>query len=86
MTTGTQGWPRRTVVSTVIASVAGISAARRLGAERVIAMSRHEPRQKVAEQFGATHVVAERGEEGEQRILDLTDGVGADVGVIAVRA
>jgi threonine dehydrogenase-like Zn-dependent dehydrogenase len=41
-------------------------------------MSRHEPRQKLATDFGATHVVAERGEEGEQRILELTDGVGAD--------
>jgi threonine dehydrogenase-like Zn-dependent dehydrogenase len=41
-------------------------------------MSRHEPRQKIAERFGATHVVAERGEDGEQQVLDLTDGVGAD--------
>jgi threonine dehydrogenase-like Zn-dependent dehydrogenase len=56
----------------------GVLAAAELGAERVVAMSRHEPRQKVAEQFGATHVVPERGEAGEERIAELTDGVGAD--------
>ncbi len=56
----------------------GVLAAAELGAERIVAMSRHEPRQKIAEKFGATHVVAERGEDGEQQILDLTDGVGAD--------
>ena len=49
-----------------------------LGAERVIAMSRHESRQKLAMEFGATDIVAERGEEGEQQILELTGGVGAD--------
>jgi threonine dehydrogenase-like Zn-dependent dehydrogenase len=56
----------------------GVLAASRLGAERVIAMSRHEPRQDIARQFGATHVVAERGKEGAAAIKDLTDGVGAD--------
>ena len=56
----------------------GVLAAAELGAERVVAMSRHEPRQKVAEQFGATHVVPERGEAGEERIAELTGGVGAD--------
>ena len=56
----------------------GVLAAVQMGADRVIAMSRHEPRQKIATEFGATHIVAERGEEGEQRILDLTDGIGAD--------
>jgi threonine dehydrogenase-like Zn-dependent dehydrogenase len=66
------------VVGDGAVGLCGVLAAKELGAERVIAMSRHEPRQKVAEQFGATDLVAERGEEGEQRILDLTDGVGAD--------
>jgi threonine dehydrogenase-like Zn-dependent dehydrogenase len=56
----------------------GVLAAVELGAERVIAMSRHEPRQALAQAFGATDIVPERGEEGEQRIRDLTDGVGAD--------
>jgi threonine dehydrogenase-like Zn-dependent dehydrogenase len=49
-----------------------------MGAERIIAMSRHEPRQKLALDFGATDIVTERGDEGVARILDLTDGVGAD--------
>jgi len=49
-----------------------------MGAERIIAMSRHESRQKLAGEFGATDIVAERGEEGIARIKDLTRGVGAD--------
>src|SRR6478609_5246430 len=56
----------------------GVLAAATMGAETIIAMSRHEPRQEIARAFGATHVVAERGKEGEARIADLTDGVGAD--------
>jgi threonine dehydrogenase-like Zn-dependent dehydrogenase len=56
----------------------GVLAAAQLGAERVIAMSRHEPRQEIARAFGATDIVAERGKEGGARIADLTDGVGAD--------
>jgi threonine dehydrogenase-like Zn-dependent dehydrogenase len=56
----------------------GVLAAKELGAERVIAMSRHESRQKLATEFGATHIVAERGAEGIERINDLTDGIGAD--------
>src|SRR3954452_24829055 len=56
----------------------GVLSARQLGAERIIAMSRHEPRQKLATAFGATDVVSERGDEGVARIHDLTDGVGAD--------
>jgi threonine dehydrogenase-like Zn-dependent dehydrogenase len=49
-----------------------------LGAERIIVMSRHEARQKLAKKFGATDVVAERGEEGIARVKDLTRGIGAD--------
>jgi threonine dehydrogenase-like Zn-dependent dehydrogenase len=66
------------VVGDGAVGLCGVLAAAQMGAERVIAMSRHEPRQKLAERFGATDIVAERGEEGEQRILDLTEGVGAD--------
>jgi len=66
------------VVGDGAVGLCGVLAAAELGAEQVVAMSRHEPRQKIAEQFGATHVIAERGEEGEQKVLDLTDGVGAD--------
>ena len=66
------------VVGDGAVGLCGVIAASQLGAERVIAMSRHEPRQRLAEAFGATHIIAERGEEGEQQVLDLTDGVGAD--------
>ena len=66
------------VVGDGAVGLCGVLAARQLGAERVVAMSRHEPRQKVALEFGATDIVPERGEEGEERIRDLTDGVGAD--------
>ena len=66
------------VVGDGAVGLSGVLAAGQLGAERVIAMSRHESRQKLATEFGATHIVEERGEEGEQRILDMTDGVGAD--------
>jgi len=66
------------VVGDGAVGLCGVLAAAELGAERVVAMSRHEPRQRVAEQFGATDIVTERGEEGESRIRDLTEGVGAD--------
>lgn len=54
----------------------GVLAAKELGAERIIAMSRHEPRQKLALEFGATDIVAERGDEGVARIRELTGGLG----------
>jgi threonine dehydrogenase-like Zn-dependent dehydrogenase len=56
----------------------GILSARQMGAERIIAMSRHEKRQKLAHDFGATDIVIERGDEGVARIMDLTSGIGAD--------
>ncbi|CCE08424.1 conserved hypothetical protein [Bradyrhizobium sp. STM 3843] len=56
----------------------GVLAARQLGAERIIAMSRHETRQRLAREFGATDIVSERGEDGVARIKDMTRGVGAD--------
>jgi threonine dehydrogenase-like Zn-dependent dehydrogenase len=56
----------------------GVLSAKLNGAERIIAMSRHEARQKLALEFGATDIVTERGEEGIARIKDMTDGVGAD--------
>jgi threonine dehydrogenase-like Zn-dependent dehydrogenase len=56
----------------------GVLSAKQMGAERIIAMSRHEPRQKLAREFGATDIVSERDEEGIARIKDLTRGVGAD--------
>jgi threonine dehydrogenase-like Zn-dependent dehydrogenase len=56
----------------------GVLSASRMGAERIIAMSRHEPRQKLATEFGATDVVPERGDDAVARIHELTGGVGAD--------
>ena len=56
----------------------GVIAAKELGAERIVAMSRHEPRQALAREFGATHVVAERGDDAVAAVMDLTAGIGAD--------
>ena len=56
----------------------GVLSAKQMGAERIIAMSRHESRQKLAREFGATDIVTERGDEGVARIKDLTKGIGAD--------
>ena len=56
----------------------GVLSAKQMGAERIIAMSRHESRQKLAREFGATDIVTERGDEGVARIKALTDGIGAD--------
>jgi threonine dehydrogenase-like Zn-dependent dehydrogenase len=61
-----------------------VLAARRLGAERVIAMSRHEPRQKLALEFGATDIVTERGDDGVARIKKMTGGYGAHSVIEAV--
>jgi threonine dehydrogenase-like Zn-dependent dehydrogenase len=55
-----------------------VLSAKQMGAERIIAMSRHEARQKLAREFGATDIVSDRGKEGAARIVDLTNGVGAD--------
>src|SRR5437016_4937226 len=54
-----------------------VLSAKQMGAERIIAMSRHETRQKIAREFGATDIVAERGDAGVARIMELTRGVGA---------
>ena len=54
-----------------------VLAARQLGAERIIAMSRHEPRQDLALEFGATDIVTERGDDGVAAVKELTGGLGA---------
>jgi threonine dehydrogenase-like Zn-dependent dehydrogenase len=56
----------------------GVLSAKQMGGERIIAMSRHESRQKLAREFGATDIVTERGDEGVARIKQLTKGIGAD--------
>lgn len=66
------------VVGDGAVGLCGVLAASVMGAEKVVAMSRHEPRQALARTFGATHIVAERGKEGGAAIKELTDGIGAD--------
>jgi threonine dehydrogenase-like Zn-dependent dehydrogenase len=61
-----------------------VLAAKQLGAERIIAVSRHEPRQQLAAHYGATEIVTERGDEGVAKIKDLTDGLGAHSVIEAV--
>jgi threonine dehydrogenase-like Zn-dependent dehydrogenase len=61
-----------------------VLAASQLGAERIVAMSRHEPRQRLAREFGATDIVTERGDEGVARIEELTGGLGAHSVIEAV--
>ncbi len=56
----------------------GVLSAKQIGAGRIIAMSRHESRQKLAKEFGATDIVTERGDDGVARIKELTKGIGAD--------
>jgi threonine dehydrogenase-like Zn-dependent dehydrogenase len=61
-----------------------VLASRQLGAERIIAMSRHESRQKLALEFGATDIVTERGDEGVAQVREMTGGYGAHSVIEAV--
>jgi threonine dehydrogenase-like Zn-dependent dehydrogenase len=72
------------VVGDGAVGLCAVLAARQLGAERIIAMSRHESRQRLAREFGASDIVTERGDEGVARIKDMTDGLGAHSVVEAV--
>ncbi|MDG4825289.1 zinc-dependent alcohol dehydrogenase family protein [Asanoa sp. WMMD1127] len=62
----------------------GVLAAKHLGAERIIAMSRHAPRQKLALDYGATDIVTSRGDDGVAEIKELTGGLGAHSVIEAV--
>lgn len=62
----------------------GVLAARHLGAERIIAVSRHADRQRLATRYGATAIVTERGDEGVAAVKELTDGLGAHSVIEAV--
>ncbi|PZQ44188.1 MAG: IMP dehydrogenase, partial [Phenylobacterium zucineum] len=66
------------VVGDGAVGLCAVLAAAQLGASTVIAMSRHEERQKVALAFGASHIVAERGDAGSTAVRELTEGIGAD--------
>jgi threonine dehydrogenase-like Zn-dependent dehydrogenase len=72
------------VVGDGAVGLCAVLAAKRLGAERIIAMSRHADRQALATAFGATDIVAERGDDGVAKVKDLLDGVGADAVLEAV--
>jgi len=66
------------VVGDGAVGLCGVLAAKRLGAERIIAMSRHPKRRELATAFGATDLVEERGEEGAAAVKAMLDGIGAD--------
>jgi hypothetical protein len=66
------------VVGDGAVGLCAVLAAKRLGAERIIAMSRHDDRSALATTFGATDIVAERGEAGATAVEELLGGVGAD--------
>jgi threonine dehydrogenase-like Zn-dependent dehydrogenase len=66
------------VVGDGAVGLSAVLAAKRLGAERIIALSRHADRQKLAREFGATDIFAARGEEAVAAVKKMTDGVGVD--------
>ncbi len=72
------------VVGDGAVGLCAIIAAKRLGAERIIALSRNPARQKLAREFGATEIVEERGEEAVEAVMRLTDGVGVDAALECV--
>jgi threonine dehydrogenase-like Zn-dependent dehydrogenase len=72
------------VVGDGAVGLCGVLAARRLGADRIIAMGRHEARTAIARTFGATDIVAERGEAAVAAVQELTGGVGAQAVLEAV--
>jgi threonine dehydrogenase-like Zn-dependent dehydrogenase len=84
--TAAEAGPGKTVavVGDGAVGLLAVLAAKHLGAERIIAMSRHEPRQQLAREFGATDIVEERGDDGVATIKDLTNGLGAHSVIEAV--
>src|SRR5947208_7153160 len=65
------------VVGDGAVGLCGVIAARHLGAERIILLGRHPDRIAIAQEFGATDTVGERGDEAVERVHELTDGFGA---------
>jgi threonine dehydrogenase-like Zn-dependent dehydrogenase len=59
-------------------------AAKRLGAKRIISLSRNPSRQALAREFGATDIVAERGDAATETIMTMTDGIGVDAALECV--
>lgn len=81
---GVQAGKSVAVIGDGAVGLSAVLAAKQLGAETIILMGRHESRTDLGREFGATHVVAERGEEGIAKVLELTDGEGAHVVLEAV--
>ncbi|GGZ06932.1 IMP dehydrogenase [Streptomyces nitrosporeus] len=81
-----QAGPGKTVavVGDGAVGLLAVLAARQMGAERIIAFSRHPGRQRLAREFGATDIVEERGEEGAEKVKEMTGGLGAHSVVEAV--
>lgn len=73
-----------TIVGDGAVGLCAVIAARRLGADRIIALSRNPVRQRLARSFGATDVLAERGDAAIQAVRELTDGVGVDAALECV--
>jgi len=72
------------VVGDGAVGLSAVLAAKRLGAERIIALSRNPARQQLAREFGATDILAERGDEAIAAVMDLTDGIGVDAALECV--
>jgi threonine dehydrogenase-like Zn-dependent dehydrogenase len=72
------------VVGDGAVGLSAVLAAKRLGAERIIALSRHADRQQMAKEFGATDIVEARGEEADQAVVEFTDGIGVDAALECV--
>lgn len=66
------------VVGDGAVGLSAVLAAKRLGAARIVAMSRHEDRQRLARRFGADEIVADRGKDGAEQVREILDGIGAD--------
>jgi threonine dehydrogenase-like Zn-dependent dehydrogenase len=72
------------VVGDGAVGLCGVLAAQRLGADRIIALSRNPARQEFARKFGATDIVERRGDEATQAVMELTDGIGVDAALECV--
>lgn len=72
------------VVGDGAVGLCGVIAAKKLGAKRIIVLSRNPARQEVAKEFGATDIIAERGEAAAKKIKELTEGVGVDAALECV--
>lgn len=73
-----------TVIGDGAVGLSAVLAAKQRGAEKIILMGRHTSRTDLGRKFGATHVVAERGDEGIAKVMELTDGEGSHVVLEAV--